>query len=274
MQKFKAVTWSHIRKAVVVATLLRAVWEFNNVDLLYTMTAGGPANSTTTLPLYVAQTAIHDQNFGYGSALTVAAFLLLTFASLAYCASARRTSRRASEPRHPRRRPAVPGDTPPRRRPTAVAPAAEAAFRGRPPRAVGAAGPVPAVHDRAAYWMVSSPSDRPGRRRSLPWPVTLEHFRTVWEGSGFGIYFRNSIIVAIASLVVSTGIGLLGGYALARLDFRGKKVFLVTMLCTQFVPGAMMLIPLFQIFTRCGSSNSLWSLVIADTVFHLPLSSS
>ncbi|GAA4623495.1 sugar ABC transporter permease [Actinoallomurus vinaceus] len=84
LQKFRAVTWSHIRKAVVVATLLRAVWEFNNVDLLYTMTAGGPANSTTTLPLYVAQTAIHGQNFGYGSALTVAAFLVLTFASLVY----------------------------------------------------------------------------------------------------------------------------------------------------------------------------------------------
>ncbi|MEU4234272.1 sugar ABC transporter permease [Nonomuraea sp. NPDC026600] len=84
LRRFSAVTWPHIRKAVVIATLLRAVWEFNNVDLLYTMTAGGPAGSTTTLPLYVAQTAIHDQDFGYGSALTVTAFLLLTFASLVY----------------------------------------------------------------------------------------------------------------------------------------------------------------------------------------------
>lgn len=84
LRRFSAVTWPHIRKAVVIATLLRAVWEFNNVDLLYTMTAGGPAGSTTTLPLYVAQTAIHDQDFGYGSALTVTAFLLLTFASMVY----------------------------------------------------------------------------------------------------------------------------------------------------------------------------------------------
>ncbi|MEV4017310.1 sugar ABC transporter permease [Nonomuraea angiospora] len=84
LRRFSSVTWPHIRRAVVIATLLRAVWEFNNVDLLYTMTAGGPAGSTTTLPLYVAQTAIHDQDFGYGSALTVTAFLLLTFASLVY----------------------------------------------------------------------------------------------------------------------------------------------------------------------------------------------
>jgi multiple sugar transport system permease protein len=90
--KFRAVTWPHIRKAVVLATLLRGVWEFNNVDLLYTMTAGGPAGSTTTLPLYVAQTAIHNQDFGYGSALTVAAFMLLTFASLVYLRISSRNS--------------------------------------------------------------------------------------------------------------------------------------------------------------------------------------
>ena len=84
LRKWTAVTWPHIRNAVVLATLLRAVWEFNNVDLIYTMTAGGPASSTTTLPLYVAQKAIHDQDFGYGSALTVAAFVVLTFASLVY----------------------------------------------------------------------------------------------------------------------------------------------------------------------------------------------
>jgi len=84
LRKFTAVTWPSIRHAVVLATLLRAVWEFNNVDLPYTLTAGGPAGSTTTLPLYVAQTAIHDQDFGYGSALTVTAFVLLTVASLLY----------------------------------------------------------------------------------------------------------------------------------------------------------------------------------------------
>jgi multiple sugar transport system permease protein len=84
VRKFLSITWPHIRQAVIIATLLRAVWEFNNVDLLYTLTGGGPASSTTTLPLYVAQTAIHDRDFGYGSALTVVAFMILTFFSLVY----------------------------------------------------------------------------------------------------------------------------------------------------------------------------------------------
>jgi multiple sugar transport system permease protein len=122
------------------------------------------------------------------------------------------------------------------------------------------------------YWMVLF-AFRPADSTSLiPWPITLEHFRAVWAGSGFGIYVRNSVYVAVASLVVSTLIGLLGGYALARMNFRGKNAFLVTMLCTQFVPGAMMLIPLFQIFNTLRLTNTLWCLIIADTVFHLPLS--
>lgn len=84
IRQFTSITWPHIRQAVIIATLLRAVWEFNNVDLLYTLTGGGPASATTTLPLYVAQTAIHDRDFGYGSALTVVAFVILTFFSLLY----------------------------------------------------------------------------------------------------------------------------------------------------------------------------------------------
>lgn len=122
------------------------------------------------------------------------------------------------------------------------------------------------------YWMLLFALRPSGSTSLVPWPITFEHFQTVWQGSGFGIYFRNSIAVAVLSLLVSTVIGLLGGYALARYSFRGKGVFLVAMLCTQFVPGAMMLIPLFEIFNALHLTDSLWSLVISDTVFHLPLS--
>ncbi|PPG43139.1 sugar ABC transporter permease [Pseudoclavibacter sp. RFBA6] len=84
IRKFVSITWPHVRQAVVIATLLRAVWEFNNVDLLFTLTGGGPAGSTTTLPLYVAQTAIFDREFGYGSALTVIAFIILIVFTVIY----------------------------------------------------------------------------------------------------------------------------------------------------------------------------------------------
>lgn len=122
------------------------------------------------------------------------------------------------------------------------------------------------------YWMLLFAFRPAGSTSLVPWPITFDHFATVWNGSGFGIYFQNSLFVAGMSLLSSTVIALLGGYALARFRFRGKTLFLVAMLCTQFVPGAMMLIPLFEIFNAVGLTNNLWSLIISDTVFHLPLS--
>ncbi|XVQ90223.1 carbohydrate ABC transporter permease [Microbispora siamensis] len=84
IRRFLHVTLPHLRDAIVLATLLRGVWEFNNVDLLYTLTGGGPAQVTTTLPLYVAQRAVDSKDFGYGSALTMAGFVILLFCSILY----------------------------------------------------------------------------------------------------------------------------------------------------------------------------------------------
>ncbi|WP_231642111.1 carbohydrate ABC transporter permease [Nocardia sp. NRRL S-836] len=83
-RRFVSVTLPHLRDAIVLSTLLRAVWEFNNVDLIYTLTGGGPANQTTTLPLYVARKAVDSHDFGYGSALTMAGFAVLLFFSILY----------------------------------------------------------------------------------------------------------------------------------------------------------------------------------------------
>ncbi|GHG10476.1 MULTISPECIES: carbohydrate ABC transporter permease [Streptomyces] len=84
LRQFFHITLPHIRDAIVLSTLLRAVWEFNNVDLLYTLTGGGPAGVTTTLPLYVAETSVDAHNFGYASALTTVAFVILLFCSIVY----------------------------------------------------------------------------------------------------------------------------------------------------------------------------------------------
>ena len=83
-QAFTRVTLPLLKDAIILATLLRAVWEFNNVDLIYTMTAGGPGDLTTTLPLYVVNQAVRYHNFGYGSALSVIGFVILLIFAIAY----------------------------------------------------------------------------------------------------------------------------------------------------------------------------------------------
>ncbi|MEU6805847.1 carbohydrate ABC transporter permease [Streptomyces neyagawaensis] len=84
VRQFFHITLPHLKDAIILSTLLRAVWEFNNVDLLYTLTGGGPAGETTTLPLYIANTSVDAHNFGYASALTTVAFVILLFCSMVY----------------------------------------------------------------------------------------------------------------------------------------------------------------------------------------------
>ena len=82
-KSFVYVTLPQLKNTIILTTLLRVVWEFNNVDLLFNLTGGGPAHSTTTLTMYIAELAVHGSNFGYGSALTVISFvILLIFAAL------------------------------------------------------------------------------------------------------------------------------------------------------------------------------------------------
>ncbi|MFD7709958.1 carbohydrate ABC transporter permease [Streptomyces sp. NPDC059785] len=122
------------------------------------------------------------------------------------------------------------------------------------------------------YWILLFALRPPGSTSLVPWPMTFEHFDKVWTERSFGTYFQNSVLIGVATLVMTTVIALAGGYALARFDFRIKRAFMLALLCSQFVPGALLLVPLFQIFAKLQMINSLGSVIIAETVFQLPLS--
>ncbi|WP_425835358.1 carbohydrate ABC transporter permease [Streptomyces fractus] len=121
------------------------------------------------------------------------------------------------------------------------------------------------------YWMLLFAFRPTGSTSLVPWPLTFEHFDKVWNERSFAIFFQNSLLVGLASMLMTTVVALAGGYALARFNFRVKQGFMLALLCSQFIPGALMLVPLFQIFANLRLINSLGSVIIAETVFQLPL---
>jgi len=122
------------------------------------------------------------------------------------------------------------------------------------------------------YWILLFAFRPAGSTSLVPWPMTLDHFQKVWTERSFGVYFQNSVYVGVATLILTTVVALAGGYALARFEFRIKRAFMLALLCSQFVPGALLLVPLFQIFAKLQMINSLGSVILAETVFQLPLS--
>ncbi|MER5602420.1 carbohydrate ABC transporter permease [Streptomyces sp. NPDC002265] len=122
------------------------------------------------------------------------------------------------------------------------------------------------------YWILLFALRPAGSTSLVPWPMTFDHFEKVWTERSFGTYFQNSVLIGVATLVLTTVVALAGGYALARFDFRIKRIFMLALLCSQFVPGALLLVPLFQVFAELRMINSLGSVILAETVFQLPLS--
>lgn len=73
-----------LKDTIILTTLLRAVWEFNNVDLIFTLTGGGPSYRTTTLTMYMTNMSVKNGDYGYGSALAVIAFIILLIFAIIY----------------------------------------------------------------------------------------------------------------------------------------------------------------------------------------------
>lgn len=104
----------------------------------------------------------------------------------------------------------------------------------------------------------------------LPTPATLENFILSWNNVGFSIFFRNSMFIALAAVLIVLILSILAGYAISRFQFKGKNAFMLLLLCTQFVPGAMLLIPLFMQFKAMSLTGTHLGLIITYSAFQLP----
>lgn len=110
-----------------------------------------------------------------------------------------------------------------------------------------------------------------GQFNFLPVPFTWSHFTDVLIKDGFALYVRNSMIIALGVAILVVPIAILTGYALSRYRFVGRQAFMLVLLMTQFIPAALMIIPLFITFRLLHLLNSLFGLIIINTAFQLPL---
>jgi multiple sugar transport system permease protein len=90
-------------------------------------------------------------------------------------------------------------------------------------------------------------------------------------GYDLGRFMLNSALVAAATVVVTTGLAVLGAYATARFDFLGKRTVNVLFFVIYLFPAVVMAIPLFVMFARMGLRGSLVALVIIYMAHTVPV---
>ncbi len=122
------------------------------------------------------------------------------------------------------------------------------------------------------YWMVSTafdPQAASGARSLLPGGFGLDNFRVVLTQGGFGTFLRNSILVALATVLASGLLSLFAAVAVARFRFRLRTSVLVMILIVQMVPMEALVIPLFIQVRTLGMLNNLLGLVVVYVGFSL-----
>jgi multiple sugar transport system permease protein len=82
----------------------------------------------------------------------------------------------------------------------------------------------------------------------------------------FARWLGNTVLYVVVGAVVSTFFAALGGYALAKHDFVGKRVFLLIVLGSISVPGIALAIPQFLLFAQLGITNTPWAVLIPSFI--------
>lgn len=121
------------------------------------------------------------------------------------------------------------------------------------------------------YWMVSSSLKQSFEILQQPptfWPhtFTISHYQDVLDSVGIIRAFLNSVIVATGRVLLGLIIATMTGYALAKLEFPGRKLLFGIVLALMMVPGFLWLIPLFLLISQYGMIDTYWGLIIPGCV--------
>jgi multiple sugar transport system permease protein len=103
-------------------------------------------------------------------------------------------------------------------------------------------------------------------------PLSTDTMRFFLGSRGILPGIRNSVVVAVITLLLTTAIAAPAGYAISRYIFRGRDAFRLWILGVRAFPIVVLSIPLAVVFLRAGVYDSVYSLALMHTALALPTS--
>jgi glucose/mannose transport system permease protein len=118
---------------------------------------------------------------------------------------------------------------------------------------------------------------REGNLLSLPGDPTLASWAKAWSSACTGIdcgglkpFFMNSLLMVVPAVAVSTAIGSLNGYVLAKWRFPGSETLFAMLLFGVFMPMQVVLLPMSQVLGWLGIASSIWGLIMVHVIAGIP----
>ncbi|CQD19329.1 sugar ABC transporter [Mycobacterium lentiflavum] len=106
----------------------------------------------------------------------------------------------------------------------------------------------------------------------IPSSVTLENYRGIFRGDVFTSALVNSIGIALIATAIAVLLGAMAAYAIARLNFPGKRLLIGSTLLITMFPAISLVTPLFEIERWVGLFDTWPGLILPYITFALPLS--
>ena len=105
--------------------------------------------------------------------------------------------------------------------------------------------------------------------------VTMDHYKDVFVGpdggrSDLSVSFLNSVIVASASTVLATLLGVPAAWAYSRFTLKAEKDQLFFILSTRFMPPVVVVIPIFLMYRELELINTRLGLILIYAAFNVP----
>jgi ABC-type glycerol-3-phosphate transport system permease component len=104
----------------------------------------------------------------------------------------------------------------------------------------------------------------------LPWDhlssLTLANYRTLFAQEPFALWMINSLFLSATHTAIVVTLSSLGGFALAKYRFAGKRPLMLVMLATMLVPGQVLLMPNYELMYQFGWLDSYLAIIVPAAV--------
>jgi len=126
------------------------------------------------------------------------------------------------------------------------------------------------------YWMLVTAVQAPEVTLRYPpvlYPIdpNIKGFHAIFIEKQMGQWLINSGFVAILTTILTSILSILGAYALSWFKWRGKMAFGLMLLFTQMLPEALIVIPIFKIYSNLHWTDSLATLSLIHAAFVIPV---
>jgi multiple sugar transport system permease protein len=121
-----------------------------------------------------------------------------------------------------------------------------------------------------AWVVLTSVDANGGPNVQLP-ALSFENFIRFFTNEGTPLLLVNSLIIGIGGTALNLALGLMGGYALARFEFKGRRLFMFGILLIRVIPAPATIVALYLIMVNLQLTNSLFGLILVEAVLQLPI---